>query len=445
MRRPRPTTPVHLTAVLLALATLSACTPTSTPTPDTRPADQSSRLIVVASGRDVTDGTRQRLIDAWNARQGADGYQAQLVELPGSADQQRGQLLGALQSGSASYDVVNLDVTWVPEFADADLVQPLPQSAVSDAGDIVEAVDETSMWDGKRYAVPFNSDVGLLYYRRDHVGDLRAGAGWDDVLDEIDALNRARPPGWKAGWTTQLAPYEGRTVNAVEAFSSAVEGLEITDGRGRYRATEEQLGKGVAELKRRALSAYVLPHAYTSNEDASLSDFTQGQTSFLRNWPYAYPALRAAFKDRLGVAPLPGKAVLGGQNLAMTRSVSGEKALRATELIRFLTDDDSERCLLEAGFAATRRSSYDEATRCTHVDRSTGEGAAQNARTPDQIHFTRDILLPALGNAVQRPRTPLYGAVTQTLIDELGPLFDSRTDASGVAAALHEALERELP
>ncbi|MET8977656.1 extracellular solute-binding protein [Streptomyces sp. NPDC004539] len=445
--RARSSTRLRLTAVLLTLTTLAALSGCTTAAPDAGPPDREPRRIVVASGRDVTDGIRQRLIDAWNARQGADGYQARLVELPGSADQQRSQLLGALQSGSASYDVVNLDVTWVPEFAAAKLVQPLPENAVTDVRDLVGAVDETSFWAGKRYAVPFNSDVGLLYYRRDQVGELRAGAGWDDVLGAIDKLSRQRPRGWEAGWTTQLAPYEGRTVNAVEAFASAVEGLRITDEHGVYRATEGQLEKGVAELRRRTSSAYVLGHAYTSYEGDSLSDFTQGKTSFLRNWPYAYPALYETFKGNLGVAPLPGKAVLGGQNLAMTRPGSSEKAAKTVDLIRFLTDADSERCLLQAGFAATRASAYDEASRCTHVDMTGGEAGAGTAsqQPPHQIHFTRDILLPALRTAVQRPRTPLYGAVTQTITDKLAPLFDPRADTSDVARALHEALRRELP
>ncbi|WP_246561773.1 extracellular solute-binding protein [Streptomyces roseirectus] len=435
-----------LLAGFLAFAALAACTESA---PPAGPVDPEPDTIVVASGRDVTDGIRQRLIDAWNARQGAGGVKARLVELPGSADQQRSQLLGALQSGSAHYDVVNLDVTWVPEFAAAGLVRRLPEEAVSEAGDLIGTVDGTSFWGGERYAVPFNSDVGLLYYRRDQVGELKAGAGWgwDELAAVIDGLSRKSPPGWKAGWTTQLAPYEGRTVNAVEAFASAVEGLRITDERGRYQATEEQLASGVAELRRRTTSAYVLGDAYTSNEDDSLSDFTQGRTSFLRNWPYAYPSLRSAFKDDLGVAPLPGKAVLGGQNLAMTRSVSEEKADKTVELIRFLTDADSERCLLQAGFAATRESAYGEAARCTHVAPSAGRHTAESAVpwTADQVRFSRDILLPALRTAVQRPRTPLYGAVTQTLIDKLSPLFDPRADPSGVAEALHEALGEELP
>lgn len=192
--------------------------------------------IVVASGRDVTGkgGIRQQLIDAWNARQDREhsDVHARLVELPGSADQQRSQLLGALQSGSAQYDIVNLDVTWVPEFAAAHLIRPLPDDLVD--ADVVKSVASTARWGGKLYAVPFNSDVGLLYYRRDHLKrahvqdtDLSKGITWRqlrDLVDAVEAPGRSRPKGYEKGWTTQLGPYEGRTVNGIEAFLSATDG-----------------------------------------------------------------------------------------------------------------------------------------------------------------------------------------------------------------------------
>ncbi|MFE5538224.1 extracellular solute-binding protein [Streptomyces sp. NPDC056519] len=63
--------------------------------------------------------------------------------------------------------MVNLDVTWVAEFAAAGLVQPLPDRLVDD--DDVKSVAGTARWGEKLYSVPFNSDVGLLFYRRDHL------------------------------------------------------------------------------------------------------------------------------------------------------------------------------------------------------------------------------------------------------------------------------------
>src|SRR5690606_15934682 len=146
---------VRRLAALLALLMVAACTgggdgggPGAVGS-----ADEVPGTSVVGSGRDVAgeDGIRQQLIDAWNSERRRSGseYRARLVELPGSADEQRSQLLGALQSGSAAYDVVNLDVTWVPEFAAAGLVRPLPGNLVDE--DVVPSVAGTARWDGEVY------------------------------------------------------------------------------------------------------------------------------------------------------------------------------------------------------------------------------------------------------------------------------------------------------
>ncbi|MER6847999.1 extracellular solute-binding protein [Streptomyces flaveolus] len=417
--------------------------------------------IVVASGRDVTgkNGVRQRLIDAWNARQekAGSGYRARLVELPGNADEQRSQLLGALQSGSAAYDVVNLDVTWVPEFAAARLIGPLPASLLDQ--DVIAPVASTARWDGEVYAVPFNSDVGLLYYRRDHLRqagvqhtDLSGGVDWKRLRKLIETLNDHKPAGYEKGWTTQLAAYEGRTVNAVEAFASAAPEVTLTDEDGHYDATVEELTQGIAELRRRTEAPYILPDAAHSDEAASLGDFAAGRTAFLRQWPYAYPTLSQTFPgDRLGVTALPGRAVLGGQNLAVTSA--SQRSGKAADLIRYLTGKESERCLLDAGFAATRTSAYvDDSVTCAVPAAApsaapTGEGADTMPRdAAGRPAYARHTLLPALQRAVHRPRTPLYGAFTQTFTTQLGALFaDDPPGDAELAQRLDEALREALP
>ncbi|GGS86597.1 extracellular solute-binding protein [Streptomyces chromofuscus] len=445
-------------AALLVVLLLAACTgdgdgPRAAPTADV-PGD-----IVVAGGRDVTgkNGIRQQLIDAWNRQQERDGtgYRARLVELPGSADEQRSQLLGALQSGSAVYDVVILDVTWVPEFAAAGLVRPLPGEVLDT--DVVESVAGTARWDDRVYAVPFNSDVGLLYYRRDHLRDggvqrtdLSGGVDWPELEAMANSLDENPPEGYEKGWTTQLAAYEGRTVNAVEAFASAVPGLALSDTDGHYGASVDELTAGVAELRRRTQAPYLLQDAVHSDEAATLGDFAEGRTAFLRHWPYAYRTLHQTLAaGQLGVAPLPGRAVLGGQNLAVTGA--SQRPAKALELIRYLTGKESERCLLDAGFAATRVSAYtDDAVRCTVATASPSTSGESADRTPrdgaGRPAYARRILLPALRGAVQRPRTALYGAFTRTFTTQLGALFGESPPGDAVLAQrLDAALRRALP
>ncbi|MEV1081614.1 extracellular solute-binding protein [Streptomyces sp. NPDC050211] len=449
---------IRRTAALLALLLVAACTGGGDGT-SAEPSDDVVGDIVIASGLDVTgkSGIRQQLIDAWNDRQAkaGTGFKATLVELTGSADEQRSQLLGALQSGSATYDVVNLDVTWIPEFAESGLVRQLPDDLLDD--DVIDSVADTARWDGKVYAAPFNSDVGLLYYRRDHLKaagleqtELTGDLTWKRLLGVIDSLGGDVPGAYEKGWTTQLGPYEGRTVGAVEAFASAVPDLELTDERGEYTGDAETLERGIRELRERTRTPYILRDAFDSNEATSMADFAAGRTTFLRHWPYAYGTLHQTLDEsRLGVVPLPGKAVLGGQNLAVTRA--SPRAGKAMELIKFLTGEESERCLLDAGFAATRESAYtDDTVDCTAAatpaPSATGERADDMPREAGRPAYARATLLPALQQAVQRPRTALYGAFTQTVIAQLGLLFtDDPPPEEELAEKLHAALKKALP
>lgn len=473
-RRPARRRPTRVLAWCAALVlAASACTGGDGDGADASPGAgggvENPGEIVVASGRDVTGkgGIRQQLIDAWNTLQAAAGspYTARLVELSGSADQQRSQLLGALQSGSAAYDVVNLDVTWVPEFARAGLIRELDTSMVPD--DVIDAVAGTARWDDKVYSVPFNSDVGLLYYRRDYLEkagvedtDLSDGTTWNHVRELINTLTEtgadALGGAYKKGWTTQLGAYEGLTVNGIEAYASTdPKGKHpLTDDQGRYTGSADRLRAGITELKDRTAEAYTLSRGEKYDEDQSLTDFANGKTAFLRHWPYAYRTLHQSLTSRqLGVAPLPGKAVLGGQNLAVTAS-SG-RADAASKLIRYLTDPESERCLLDAGFAATRTSAYTEPGLTCKITPSaapspspSGESTDRMPRSPDgRPAYARRTLLQALQQAVQRPRTPSYGAFTQTFTAELRNLFDDKAPPSddALATALDRALRDALP
>ncbi|MFF2523465.1 extracellular solute-binding protein [Streptomyces liangshanensis] len=327
--------------------------------------------------------------------------------------------------------------------------------------DVIDSVARTARWDGDLYSVPFNSDVGLLYYRPDYLKtadventDLSGKVKtWSDLEEVINDINRADIPGeYDSGWTTQLKDYEGRTVNALEAFaSSGDDGAALTDSEGLYTGNKGKLLSGISDLRTRTADALTL--TYTADEAASLADFAAGKTAFLRHWPYAYGALSQTFgPSRLQVIPLPGKAVLGGQNLAVTRDSPHAEA--AQDLIRVLTGKDSQCRLLHAGFAATRTSAYtDDTLRCPEERQtatpSTGSGESADRMPRDaqgRPAYASDTLLAALRAAALRPRTPYYGAFTQAVRTELGPLFgegpskNNEQLAEDLDAALREAM-----
>ncbi|MFJ9418554.1 extracellular solute-binding protein [Streptomyces sp. NPDC101227] len=413
-----------LTAALACLTLVAAGGCTSEAGPVTE-----KGAIVLATGSDLSSsGVRQDLIHAFERRT---GHAVRIVKLPDTADGQRSQLLAAGQSGNGGYDVLNIDVTWTAEFAEAGVIRPWGTSL---DGDFLRSVVKTTEYDHKVWGVPFNTDAGLLYYRSDILHDFGHDgppANWGELQDwayqaasgynrkAAKAAKGGKKPPRMYGMVAQLRPYEGLTVNALEAAWAAggdPEATSFTKG-----AQVGSLQQGVGDLKLR-LDA-IMPHEVTTmDETESRRWFADGRALFMRNWPveYASVAEKLTPGKQFDVAELPARpsdgkriSVLGGQNLAI--SVHSTRPEGARALIQALTSPSSERCLLERGFAATRDSAYRhgaDAPACPLPpgDAERGERGAGGspAQQPGQEPPYTRTLYAALRAAEPRPRSAHY-------------------------------------
>ncbi|MEU9120793.1 extracellular solute-binding protein [Streptomyces sp. NPDC048506] len=438
MRRSRAGWPAALLCLLLTAA-VGGCTAGPEPGPELGP-------IVVATGSDLSStGVRQELIRAFEKRT---GRTVRIVKLPDTADGQRSQLLAAGQSGNSDYDVLNLDVAWTAEFAEAGVIRPW-DAPLDD--DFLTSVVKTVDYDGKIWGVPFNSDAGLLYYRKDilaRYGEYAPPANWgqlkDMALKVAPAYNRdlaARAKDGKVpedrrmyGMVAQLRPYEGLTVNTLEsAWASGGDPDATSFTKG------EQVGAlqlGVADVKDRL--DRIMPHEATAmDETESRRWFADGRALFMRNWPveYASVAEKLTPGTQFDVAELPARAadgkrmsVLGGQNLAI--SAGSKRPAGARALIEALTSPSSERCLLERGFAATRDSAYRQAGKAPSCPLppdpaehgTTGQRAPWPGREPP---YTRT-LYAALRAAEPRPRSAHYQTFSKVVQIRVSEYLNSR-------------------
>lgn len=338
-----------------------------------RPPDPA--VLTIISGQDQSrGGQRRRLLDEWNERNPQ--LRARIVEVGGVADAYRSEMVARAQSGERAIDIYNLDVTWVAEFAEAGYIRPLP--ARNDG--FLARPWQTCQYRGEVWALPFNTDAGLLYYRSDllpsHLqpGD-SAPLSWERLAQGTALLldGPDSPTGVPAGYATQLADYEGLTVNAHEmiwAHDGVVMGND--DWRQpRLDVDSAQVATAVCELARvyAPEDPVILPESVTFDETATTRAFREGKVLFMRNWPVAYRTLEPdpeaegdgepAAALEFEVAPLPGPSVLGGQNLAIAHDSA--RPDEAQELIEFLTNQDSQQQLfLDGGLAATRGAVYDD-------------------------------------------------------------------------------------
>lgn len=382
--------------------------------------------LVILSGRDdSTGGQRQMLINEWNELH--PNNQAQIVELSGD---QRIEMVARAQSGEDQVDIYNLDLTWTAEFADNEYIRPIAESGLDTSGFLDKPL-ETCRYDGRLWALPFNSDAGLLYYRTDLVP--QPPGTWRGVEDAIDQAFRQpdRNSALVAGYTGQLANYEGLTVNALEAIWD--EDGHVVDQNGDVVIDEfsEQVRTALDRLRPSSRSPLViLPEFLEHREDESRETFQRGDVLFMRNWPVAYRNLEQVAGEEgssgpvpeFDVTPLPGPSALGGQNLAIAAGTTKPKAAQA--LIEFLTDTRSQQILFErGGFAATRKVVYEDAV------------------IKERYPYAQD-LLEAIRGARLRPVTPHYSRFSEVFREEVHTALESgRPLPEDFAERLSEALK----
>jgi len=115
-------------------------------------------------------------------------------KLPKAADDQRLQLARRLAAADASMDILGLDVTWEAEFAEAGWILPWTGTFKQQAENgTLKAPLETATWKGKLYAVPYNSNTQLLWYRSDLVKT--PPTTWDQMISDAEQLAPDRDPG----------------------------------------------------------------------------------------------------------------------------------------------------------------------------------------------------------------------------------------------------------
>lgn len=337
--------------LLVAMIVLTGYLASGTPAGGTAPGaarDGGRGPMTLATAGDLT-GYLGPLLEGWNRAH--PGERVTLVELPDSADETRAQMTTGLRSGDGRFDILNIDVAWTGEFAAAGWIAPLERKRFAlDA--FLPPVTDTATYDGKLYAVPYVTNAGMLYYRKDVLD--REGEKPPRTWADLERQARTIAPGYGlGGYAGQFLPYEGLTVNAAEAVYSA--GGTVLGDDGRVTVDSAAARSGIGFLARGVRDGWIPKEALTYKEEESRQAFQDGRLLFLRNWPYAYAGAsgrNSKVAGKFGAVPLPGPggagtSVLGGSNLAV--STHARHPDSAKDLIAYLTSAPVQRKVLTEG------------------------------------------------------------------------------------------------
>lgn len=310
----------------------------------TSPASGKKVKIVFAQGADQTEGTN-KLVAAFEAAH--PDTDVEVREFPNDSSQMHDQLLTILSGQSSEVDVVNLDVTWPAEFAQAGFLLPLDRYIEQDGINTDEYLKggiEAGYYNGQQWALPRYNNAGLLYYRTDLVKEVPTT--WDELLKQAEDLKGQG--GTKYGFVTQGKQYEGLTVGFTELVSAY--GGQIIDDQGNVKVNSPEALKGLKKLIEIQTSSAVPTNLNTFTEKETLNAFIQGEAVFARHWPalYAQANDSAVSKvvGKVGIAPLPSgdarsAAALGGWLGAISKYSAHPK--EAWEFLKFLISEEGEK------------------------------------------------------------------------------------------------------
>jgi multiple sugar transport system substrate-binding protein len=319
--------------------------------------------------------------------------------MPDAADQAHQLYVQWLNAQASEPDILQLDVVWTPEFAAAGWILDLDRFR-PETGSFFPATIAANRWQGRLYAVPWFVDVGMLYWRTDLMAAPPTTFG---ELDRIASDARAKR-GLRYGLVWQGARYEG----LVAVFSEylVAYGGRMLDG-GRVTVGSPQAVRALTAMREQIYRDGIVPRsALTWHEEECRFAFQNGETAFMRNWPYAYPLMEDSAASRVAgryaVAAMPAAeggqpaATLGGQQLAINARSQHPEA--AWAVLDYLTQPAQ---MLEraqgVGQFPTRPALYDDPALARAL-----------AIPPAQARAV-------IEHAVPRPVTPVYTQLSDIL------------------------------
>jgi trehalose/maltose transport system substrate-binding protein len=316
-------------------------------------------------------------IEATLCREGAEawarrtGNRVEMVSTPAGSTERLALYQQLLAARSGDIDVLQLDVVW-PGILGAHLLDLAPHVDRATLDAHFPAMVANNTVGGRLVAMPWFTNAGVLYYRRDLLEKHGQAVPetWDALAETAQAVMQAERAAGDArlwGFVFQGRAYEGLTVNALEWIASH-DGGTIVDADGRVTVNNPYAAAALTDAAA-WVGTIAPPGVLNYAEEEARSVFQSGNAVFMRNWPYAWPLLNAAgsaVAGRVGVAALPrgvdgGRpvAALGGEQLGVSRYSRNQDA--AVALVGYLTARaEQKRRAIAGGFNPTIRDLYDD-------------------------------------------------------------------------------------
>jgi ABC-type glycerol-3-phosphate transport system substrate-binding protein len=367
-------------------------------------------VTLAVSGNDVQVSALEKVLPEFT---GKTGIKVVLIKMTDSS-QQLFRYEGGKMNTAETPDVAMLDMTWVPYFASAGMLEPLDEFIAANKTDLGLFVDgpvkNVDTYGGKLYALPFSMDVQVMFYKKkalDTYGNKKVPSTLEGITGYCSSvMQKVRG---KRGFITPgfLFP-----VTNTENFTSFFHELGASKGAGIvFKESRIVLNSPQNAAAIRAMAALMKTNTLLAQKDLLLNTeklqeimFQQEISCFAQGWASEmgfYNGDFSTLRGSVGMTAIPGLSggksapVAGGWQLAVSsKSYEKEKSFK---LIKFLTSLETQKKLaVDSGLTPSLKSLY--------------------ADTAVLSKYPEFSILPGMfQEAVYRPVTPKYPSISSVI------------------------------
>lgn len=290
-----------------------------------------------------------------------------------SIDRLREEALRNAERPASRYDIIAVDLPWIGEFAEKQVLMPLDRVMDIerlDPADFHTAGWQAAHWGGRAYGVPAQTTPELLFYRRDLFAEagLEPPATTDDLLHAARRLHKPRKGLYGIAWNAARGTALGHTVLMTMAdFGQPVLDIpEIAGGfdtrglaSGDYRPTiDTEAGLRAAEFLMEILQ-FSPPDILSMSWYERVRPYAEGRIAMA----YGYTLLAPYFEldesspacGQTGYLPHPSGpgahpvAPVGGYVMGIPANLPAERMQAAVQALTVFTSPEAQKLYVQNG------------------------------------------------------------------------------------------------
>lgn len=338
----------------------------------------------------------------------------------------------ALMAGSDTYDIIDVDCIWTPEYVTNGYIENIDDRLTDEMkSGIASVAMDTLTYEGKCYGLPMFNDLFFMYYNTEilsNVGITEMPKTWDEFTAACQTMQQADLIDYGSAWGWAQA--EG-LICYYMTFLKGFGGSLTDDAHNPTVNTPEN----VAALQYMVDSIYASkisdPASITSDDRMAIDLFSQGKTPFVINWSFAWSVFndpeQSAVAGKVGVMLVPGttgieSATCAGSMGLSIASTSTHKD-EAWRFIEFLASKEiQKRQAIDAGALPIWNDLYTDAELI-------------------EQHPALEAMLGQVGYAYNRPSLVWYNEFSSALQVELqNALTQAKTPQQALDDAQAQAL-----